>query len=296
MLSSFSNVKKVKLFYMHTITIVSTPSFPNCTSLTIEGCNELRYVQQLFKIKFLKIQNCRNFEAFINFGRDENDQEIILRKILLASLVNLRDISGLRNVYDIFISNCHNIQSFDGFDQSILPPASRIVHIADMNVGNCKLSGLGNIGYLQLTNVENLYDGKGIHDIDHLSLSSVDKHFINFSNFHGIHKSVLMHSMRDLETFDGLAGVPRVALLFSLRGKVTDFTGLMNCGQVFCCDIFPLIREAEAFINYGRSSPHASVFNSIKEFYVIKNPNPFNMCRVFFSWDKVDSYERTRLW
>jgi hypothetical protein len=279
------NVTKIVLYGMHQLTDISPSLLPNVITLMLQNCAVIR-IQRFPKIKSIRIGYCFQFEGFDGYPKNSGT---ILESLTLQSVPELIDISSLPDARELTLMDCQYIQSFEGFDRSSL---KRKVKLSGFNAANCDMRGLGNIYELRLDNVSNLIDGKGIHDIDHLIIYH-PTNLLNFSNFHGIHQSVLLMDVSSLKSFDGLQSIPRLALIH-IYSDIEDFNGLRNCGQILAGYGYgeenKVIKEAQEFIANKSSSPFGDVFESIKEFYVLKGFSPG------ISIDKSFSEEKIRLW
>jgi hypothetical protein len=267
----FRNVKQIQLINIKgAFDEIRTESLPYCRNLVVAACSNLRVIYRLPKIQSIEINHCQLFSKFIGFLEEDHlGPDLIIQKVLLNNLKQFRNVSSLRNVHDLHLFHCPNLKSFDGFDQTILFREQRKMQLYSFNAKDCDMKGLGNIGRLEFVDVSNLLDGKGIHDIDRLLLKRVTN-LTSFCNFYGLHQSVTICTAYSLVSFDGLQSVPQVALL-NIIPRIKDFTGLMNCGQVVCYAVYPLIEEATAFqLKHETSSEAADVFRTIREFYVLK--------------------------
>jgi hypothetical protein len=187
-LPKLSNLRKFQLTMMSDIEDISSESLPNCVNLTVTGCRRFRRINRLPRLRIVEIKNCPKFAEFLDYWTDrtdmksrlmpenqrkkmnfeaiENCNQIPLRTIRLGSLDNFHNMASLRNFAVVTLDSCRNIKSFDGFDQSDLPRSSRKVIIRDFYFEKCDVSGLGNIGTLELHNVHNLKNNSGIHHVD----------------------------------------------------------------------------------------------------------------------------------
>jgi hypothetical protein len=213
-------------------------------------------------------------------------------------------MNSLRNIPEVIFEGCSSIQSFNGFDQSILPRKNRKVTLSMMDLKDCDLSGLGNIGVLELNSVRNLDDGKGVHDIDHLIIDKIVGSF-SFTNYHQIHRIDIRISL-DLKSLDGLQGVPIVSLLLreafegspAINFKSDPFEvlpplQLQGCEQVYCHESLLIAQEAKKYVQHPSSTPFAVVFETIKEFYVVSYSGADSY--FFESWEEYFA-TKARVW
>lgn len=187
-LPKLPKLRKLQLTMMSDIEYISSESLPNCVNLTVTTCRRFRRINRLPRLRIVEIKNCPKFAEFfdywtdrtdtklrliptkqrkkINFEAVKNCNQIPLRTIQLGSLENFHNMASLRNFAVVILDSCRNIKNFDGFDQSDVPRSSRKVIIRDFYFGKCDVSGLGNIGTLELHNVHNLNNNSGIHHVD----------------------------------------------------------------------------------------------------------------------------------
>jgi hypothetical protein len=295
-LPNFPHVEILNLTRLDDLIEIRSESFPQCKRMKIENCCELRVIHQLPKVKSIMVRFCGSFEELIGF----NEIDFRLKMIYLENLFSFSKMAFLRNIPEITIMKCEESSlDFDGFDQSSLPKEKRKV-ILDSCDFIKDLTGLGNIGKLEIRGGSGLLDGQGIHDIDHLIIRNVP-HLKSFKNFIGLKQVDLYRGLDNLVSLDGLQQVPMVSLLFIQRFSLVvtpgkqelkpinplSPKGLEGCGQVYCGDSLVMALEAQKYVKDHSSTSFAEIFDTIKEFYLLHHQGDCD------NWNDV---EKSRLW
>jgi hypothetical protein len=287
----FPNLRRLFIYEDPNLQEILPQSFPNCITLRAGNCSSLVKIHRFPKIQSIEVSDCENFKEFIG--------KMNIQRVELSGLLSFQNISSLRNVHDVMFDNC-TIRSFDGFDRSELPNSSRIVRLCNFDANDSYMKGLGNVGSLTLYHVNNLNDGKGIHDIDDLILEGVS--LKNFKRLQ-VRRSLILHSPNFIYSFHGLKTLLRIAISIEHRSfgsslKLSDLS-YFNCDQFYCHRSQPWVAEAQQYLKDPASSSFAPIFQTMKEFYIITDLDRYDSKlrdgpAIKFSWDTHMS--KTRLW
>ena len=286
--SSLPFMPKVEKVTIKGCNLVELPSFLECTDLHLEDCLYMFSIgiqPKLLKLTIVMMNN----ELTVFDGQ-------FIDTVIIETCMAFNDVSIFRNVRELSLTDCPEIQSFSGLnvtDRS--DPNDRIIRLSCFNAEEIDFSELSDIYKLHLEYIDNLVDGNGISNIYDLEISNCEN-FQEFSNIGPIHHSILIRNCSDLRTYEGLNTIPIVIL--SKVYDVQNLAGLMNCQELYLHEMKELINYAKQFATKDfppfYSSHRFNVFESISRVYEIES-NEFPPFQIF-AVDYFSSVKLRQLW